>query len=816
MANETVLVGQNRDTALLTRSAADVKWATLMGRWHEDRYGREVQQFIGRWVPDNDYGLSDEVRAVPADEHAMDAADAAAKAMGKNIGLQFSATEEYNARRGEASTTEDDLMHMVGEKVGAFAAWGADKLGLESLAGVITKHTKNDRVNNRRILARNLLSRWRDEGAAGALLKGSALRSNINGQVGDTRVRTDSEKNFTTAGFQDPAHNFNVDGWDRDYKLRFYEAMGVGEGGSGMATKPSLQDISSAAQFGTALGQMNPFSTKGNLMWKTGGHIRGPSGWQENSNNFSEQVESWISKIFGPPPVQPGGKLDILQSELINMQRTFMRNVGPGPRVPVPFRVAINLTDLLQQNILIPPEVNRRNMETSFAATFNFTGDAGDKLAAQETFTPQELTTDPTDRVFQQLYTQNANPIAPTGMVYVDPSNPAAGLKASTTKRDPGGSIAGIPVADLQSPVLNKARGLYAPDDKHPVFKFEEDYKHNNLDNIQRGFGDNTPSNSVSQGLGATVKNDFIEPFDATNFVKTNTMMEQQIFPFLFETVNKRGSKRSYEVQNTFYEDENGNILEDANGDPILRESKTVAGTGGKEYKQYAFFQATLNSINESYNPTWSSKHFFGRTEQIHSYTMTDRTLEVSFSITVDEIRKLQHLYERVLWLAQQTYASYDENGRMKAGPLIKMSIGDMFSNMTGFIRSLSYDWNYLGSTSPKWEITQGLRIPMACNVSMSFTVMHNVLPDRNHNFYPGPMVHEKGLYSVRGVGPFEPFTTGVGPLISEADVWATKENKGGPPEVASPNRRNEMFVNQSYNNAWDVQMKTAEFDTIT
>ena len=211
MANETVLVGQGRDTALLTRTAADVKWATLMGKWHEDRYGREVQQFIGRWVPDNDYQLSDEVRAVPAAEHAMDAADAAAKARGQSIGLQFSAEEEYTARRGEASTTEDDLMHMAGEKLGDLASRAANWMGLESMARVISTHTKSDRIANRRILARNLLSRWRDEGAAGALLQGNALRRNRY----DGSIRTDSETNFTTAGFQDPAHNFNVDGWDR-------------------------------------------------------------------------------------------------------------------------------------------------------------------------------------------------------------------------------------------------------------------------------------------------------------------------------------------------------------------------------------------------------------------------------------------------------------------------------------------------------------------------------------------------------------------------------------------------------------------------
>ena len=798
------------------RAAADRRWATLIGQWHEDRFGEEVQQFIGRWVPDDDYQLSDNVATVPPEEHAEAAIDAA-KAKGQHVGPQFSAAEPYKARSGEASTTEDDFTHLLAEKAGYGVAMLFDKIGLESIARGVRKITHSDRIQNRRILARNLLSRWRDEGAAGALLIGSALRSNINGQVGDERVRTDSEKNFTTAGFSNPLHNFNVDGWDRDYKLRFYEAMGVGTSqGSGMSYKPSQVNIMNAARFSSNLGQVNPFDSSGNVLWRTGGHYRGAAGWEETTENMTQMIENWINKIFAPPPVQTG-RLEQLQSELKNMQRTFMNNLGPGPRIPIPFRVATNLSDLLQQNILIPPELNRRNPATEWGATVNYNGDPGEELANQDSFTVEELTSDPTDRVFQQLYTNNQNPIAPTGMVYVDPANPQAGLKPSTTKRDPAGSIAGIPVADLQSPLLNKARGLYAPDDKNAVFSLKDDYKHNNLDNIQRGFGDNTPSNSLLQGLGTAVKNDYIEPFDANQFVKTDTMMRGQIFPFLFETVNKKGSKRSYEVENTFYKDANGNLLTDEDGNPILEKTATVAGAGGKEYKQFAFFQATLGSISESYNPTWSSKHFFGRTEQIHSYTMTDRTLEISFTITVDEIRKLQHLYERVLWLAQQTYASYDENGRMKAGPIIKMSIGDMFSNMTGFIRSLSYDWNYLGSTSPKWEITQGLRIPMACSVSLSFTVMHDVLPDRNHNFYPGPMIHEKGLYSERGATVFDPFAASdagpsVAPLITEADVLATKQNKGGPSEVNMPNRRNQMFIDQAYNNAFDVQMGALEF----
>ena len=102
----------------------------------------------------------------------------------------------------------------------------------------------------------------------------------------------------------------------------------------------------------------------------------------------------------------------------------------------------------------------------------------------------------------------------------------------------------------------------------------------------------------------------------------------------------------------------------------------------------------------------------------------------------------------------------------MKAGPLIRMSLGDMFSHLTGFIRSLSFDWSYLGPGG-KWEITQGLRIPMACSVQMNFTVVHDDMPDRNYAFYPGPLHHPNGLIGQRGRTSNQPLG---GPLIGTAN----------------------------------------------
>jgi len=831
-------MAQYTDMALqYSRLGLDKRADTLFGKWFQNSFGQDVQQYVGVYHPDN----SEKVRTdrdepigvngenpggIPPDRHAGAAAHAAATRMAHTgwpkeaVTPQFTREYPYKVERGEPFNAAEEVAKQVtGNIVGGIISAVGRVVGSTTIQGWgedAKDAIKGDRLKNQNVLKANLLTQWIAY-AMGPLSAKSALKSSRTGMIGEASRGRSGGPEYTVAGFQNPMHNYNVDGWAEDYKLRWARSMGVGEqGGSGMTYKPNWTNIAAASRNASTLGQLMPFDAGGAWIWDVGGQREKPWG----KGTFDD------ARYAGGPELafqerHGSRKLTKLQVELESMKATFFNQLGPGPRIPVPFRVAINLVDLLQQNILIPPTMSRKDGSMPILNKMKQAGDAiDDQIRAQTTYSVEEMTSDPTDRVFQQLYTHNANPIAPTGMYWIDQNNHKLGMEKGDTPRNPGGSIAGIPVADLQSPYLDKARGLYAPQDDLAVFSFEEDYENNNLDNIQRGMNDNTPGNKISQGLVPAVKNDWMPTVNANQFSKTLAVADQQVFPFLFETINKKGTKRSYTVETAYREE----VIDTQAGSEkfkILTGVDKNAAAGGKEHKQFAFFQATLNSISESYNPTWSSKHFFGRTEQIHSYTMTDRTLEVSFSITVDEIRKLQHLYERVLWLAQQTYASYDENGRMKAGPIIKMTIGDMFSNLTGFLRSLSYDWNYLGGGSPKWEITQGLRIPMACNVSLSFTVLHNTMPDRNHNFYPGPMIHSRGMYSKRGNSPYSPWTEpeGDAPLISVGDfdgvkqyIQLDREAKNYVHEVVEPNSQNEMFINQAYNNAWDTQLGAIEF----
>ena len=101
MANETF---GYRPTAY-GRVGADHRWATIMGQWHENRFGEEVQQFIGWSNSETTYGLTDKLASenVPPQSRAMEAATSAATAKGKQVAPQFTDDYQYTAKRGEPS-----------------------------------------------------------------------------------------------------------------------------------------------------------------------------------------------------------------------------------------------------------------------------------------------------------------------------------------------------------------------------------------------------------------------------------------------------------------------------------------------------------------------------------------------------------------------------------------------------------------------------------------------------------------------------------------------------------------------------------------
>ena len=342
------------------------------------------------------------------------------------------------------------------------------------------------------------------------------------------------------------------------------------------------------------------------------------------------------------------------------------------------------LSENLNQNILLPPNSPEAGNPTNVPGNTNDNGQGGPGFGD-------------TTKTFQSLYTRNRAGKSGGFPHDVDGSNPIFN----------NGMIAGTPIMALQEPkgmTIDAIKAATPPPKTINVpFTFEEDdARYLTYAKRETGFTSNGPTTTTDPSRAEPAVIDLStmdkrgNPYHLGD--STVKLTQGQYFPFAFSTVNKkRAAEKRFQV---------------------------------------CYLQAIINSLGESYTPTWNSRHFFGRSEQAHTYTFTDRTIDISFTIFANEMRQLQNVYERVLWLAQQCYPDYDNLGRMSEGPLVAMRVGDLFQYKAGMIRSLSYDWMFGGG---KWEMTSGMRMPQGVTVTMSYQVIHDAIPNRNTDFYGGP-----------------------------------------------------------------------------
>jgi len=403
----------------------------------------------------------------------------------------------------------------------------------------------------------------------------------------------------------------------------------------------------------------------------------------------------------------------------------------PGvARLPINFYYKLPLELLLEQNLLLPS-----------------TGGFAQDRAAQ---------IDGKNKTLYGFFTKSADIQKSWDDIYQRNRNGGNEPDRGTDSTFPEGTISRQDIRELQEPRHGK-NGLPIPNTN--VINYSDDAKYNTYTTRHRGFYSNITGNvmelnslnkraageSANSDVGGGALLPSIEqvPHEKVQSVESENAAAGQYFPFLFETVN-----RSLDPQ-----------------------------TGGKTseiYEQFAYFQATLSQLSEQYSPEWASSHFMGRTEDTYTYVKGSRAIDIRFIVFANSARELQNVYERVNWLAQQTYPLYDINpAKQRGGPIIRITIGDLLKQVAGFIRNVSFSWDFLGTN--KWEIERGMRMPMACEVSMSFQVIHNYMPDRDTNFYEGltDKMLKGGNYNTASTG----FQNDNGNLALERRAWSSETN---------------------------------------
>lgn len=155
----------------------------------------------------------------------------------------------------------------------------------------------------------------------------------------------------------------------------------------------------------------------------------------------------------------------------------------------------------------------------------------------------------------------------------------------------------------------------------------------------------------------------------------------------------------------------------------------------------YMIFRAFLSGISDRYSGEWASGKYVGRGEKMYKYEGFDRDISLNFVIAPQTRQEMKPLIQKLNFLASNTAPDYNIAGRMR-GSFTKLTVGDYFVSLPGFIPSLTYaikdnsPWDialYKDSNIPGFSKDER-ELPMMIDVAMTFKPIHNFLPKKGTN----------------------------------------------------------------------------------
>ena len=173
---------------------------------------------------------------------------------------------------------------------------------------------------------------------------------------------------------------------------------------------------------------------------------------------------------------------------------------------------------------------------------------------------------------------------------------------------------------------------------------------------------------------------------------------------------------------------------------------------------KYIPFRATVTGLNENYNADWSAIEYIGRADKLQSYKGFSRTIGFKFNVVANTIKELLPMWQRISYLVGLTKpANYTQGGQSNSNvysrfiipPLVKFTIGDIYKNQPGIIKSIglnipencvwetvseetsaTFDWSYLNGRI-QWADSIGkvAQFPRECELVLSMDLLEKERP---------------------------------------------------------------------------------------
>lgn len=169
----------------------------------------------------------------------------------------------------------------------------------------------------------------------------------------------------------------------------------------------------------------------------------------------------------------------------------------------------------------------------------------------------------------------------------------------------------------------------------------------------------------------------------------------------------------------------------DSETDDLVKFVFEAINNDDPSYSLAIFFRAFLNSsITDNHQASLSNFKYMGRGETFYTYQGFERSINFSFRVAAGSKSELRPMYNRLNALISQVYPDYSDQTKIMRAPLIRLTIGDYFYRMPGFLESV----NITIDNGTPWEINLDgdlAQLPQVLDVQVSFKPIMDTLPKR-------------------------------------------------------------------------------------
>ncbi len=142
------------------------------------------------------------------------------------------------------------------------------------------------------------------------------------------------------------------------------------------------------------------------------------------------------------------------------------------------------------------------------------------------------------------------------------------------------------------------------------------------------------------------------------------------------------------------------------------------------------YFRPIITNLAESVASEWNKQQFFGRVDAVATYMSTGRQITMGLKLIAFGPEDIRTIYQKLHWLKSMVYPEYDSNLAYISGPVVRMRVGDVVNalgpegarGLPGIIDSVDFDYS-----DALWELKKGYKLPRHVDVSITFTVLHDV-----------------------------------------------------------------------------------------